>query len=77
MKMTLVKYRTTMFDHNSFALVPTIWLSDLTRWLKLWDATILSTSHNQEGAPIIPMAWPSYRTCMECNRISDLVALAR
>lgn len=77
MNMTLLKYRTPKSDHNAFALVPTIWLSDLTHWLKLWDCTILSTSHNQTGAPIIPMAWPSYRTCMDCVKISDLLAMAR
>ena len=78
MSMTLIKYRTTETPYNQYAVVPTIWVSDLLHWLTLSEsAEIISTDNNCDDGAILPISWPSYETCRDCMRISDIVAMAR
>ena len=76
--MILVKYRTSDVSYNQYAVVPPLWLSDLLKWLTLSEsAEIVSTTYNVDDGPILPRDWPSYRSCADYVRISDLVATAR
>lgn len=70
--MALVEYRTTDVSHKQYIVVPTIWLSDLLRWLTLSEsAEVIGTSHNCRDEAILPIKWPSYQTCRDDMRISD------
>lgn len=74
MTMTRVTYRTTDVSHNQYAIVPTIWLSDLLRWLTLSEtAEIVGTTYNVDNEAVLPINWPSYQTCQDAIRISDAV----
>jgi len=79
MNKTLVKYRTSDYRYNHYAVIPTSYLSDLLQWLRLSEsAEIVSTTDNVDGVFrqsgfIIPTNWPSYRSCLECIWLSDLM----
>lgn len=75
MKMTLIKYRTTDTPYNQYAVVPTSWLSDLLDWLMLSESAEVVSTDNCDEAAILPITWPSYQTCSEAIRVSDLVVL--
>lgn len=77
MNMVLVRYRTDDRPYNNHAVVPAIWLSDLLGWLALSDSTeIISTTHNYRmKEPILPITWPSYRSCKDAIHISDLMEI--
>ena len=77
MQYKLVTYRTSDYRYNQYAVVPTMWLSDLLDWLKLSEsAEIVSVTDNLRGIPdlLVPETWPSYRTCLDHVRVSDLIA---
>lgn len=63
MKYTLVTYRTKDRSHNEYAIIPTIWLSDLLDWLKLSEAVIVKVTSHFTSALVAPIEWPSYRNC--------------
>ncbi|KKN91151.1 hypothetical protein LCGC14_0220160 [marine sediment metagenome] len=72
MDKTLVKYRTLGSKFNSYAVVPTLFLSGLLDWLKLSEcATIISTTDNYQrilrqselSDLAAPESWPSYGQC--------------
>ncbi len=75
--MTFVKYRTdnegTMYTYTSYAVIPTIWLSDLLQWLSDIEATVLETTDNCDHNPRLPITWPSYETCSYCIKVSDVI----
>lgn len=78
MTMTLIKYRTPNVSYNQYAVVPTLWLSDLLDWLRLSEqATVIGKTHNHEGGSLLPINWHSYRACQEAIHISDLMAMHR
>ena len=75
MQKTIVRYRTTDYRYNQFAVVPTSWLSDLLEWLKLSEcAEIVSTTDNEDSDYILPSTWPSYQTCLDYCSVSNIVA---
>jgi len=75
---TLVTYRTTDTPYNQYAVVPTIWVSDLTEWLTLSEtAEIIGVSHNCDDGLIIPTDWPNYEVCRYQAQVSDLMKLGR
>ena len=81
MFMTYVKYRTktdieqTMTDNwvTHYAVIPTIWLSDLLAWLSDIDAKLCATADNVEFEARLPINWPSYETCHYCMQVSDAI----
>lgn len=78
MKMTLIKYRTPDTTYNQFAVIPAIWLSDIIHWLTISEsARIVSTDNDCDNDAILPMDWPSYETCLDSIRISNLLQHAR
>jgi hypothetical protein len=80
MNKTLIKYRTkdqqgmcTLIRTNQYAVVPTSWLSDLLDWLLSEEATIVSTTHNEDNGLILPTEWPHYRACLDYAKVSDVL----
>ena len=83
MQYRLVKYRTSDYRYDQYAVVPDLYLSDLLDWLTLSEsAEIVSVTDNYPGLSDVPASiallapdnWPSYRTCADYIRVSDLVA---
>jgi hypothetical protein len=74
-----MKYRTKQIDEwvgtdkwtTEYAVIPTIWLSDFTKWLSDIGADIVETTDNVDDGAIIPTDWPSYETCRYCMAVSD------
>ena len=84
MNWMLVTYRTTDYRYKMYAVVPALYVSDLLDWLKLSEsAEIVSVTDNPvRELPEIsafrpPENWPSYRTCEDYIRVSDLLAVGR
>lgn len=81
MQMTFVKYRTKLESElcgsdkwrREYAVVPTIWLSDLLQWLSDIGADVLKTTDNFDHEPMLPINWPSYETCKYGIMVSDAV----
>ncbi len=77
MQMTFVKYRTynqgDIRVDTVYAVVPTIWLSDLLEWLSDMESEVIETTDNYDHAPRLPISWPSYETCMYCMQVSDVI----
>jgi len=76
MKMILVKYRTSDHQYNQYAMVPSIYISDLCDWLKLSEcAEIISVENppHEISDFFAPKTWPSYGTCEEFVRVRRLV----
>lgn len=77
MQMTFVKYRTNggvLWPDkwwSEYAVVPTIWLSDLLMWLSDIGADVMETTDNFDHAPRLPINWPSYETCQYGIMVSD------
>ena len=79
MQMTLVKYRTIRADELirtdkwnwEYAVVPTIFLSDLLKWLSDTEAELAETTDNVQYDARLPINWPSYETCSYCMQVSD------
>lgn len=81
MFMTYVKYRTLSADeyattdkwYTHYAVIPTIWLSDLLQWLSDIDAVVCATADNVDFDTRLPINWPSYETCHYCMQVSDAI----
>jgi len=55
MQKTLVKYRTSDYQYNQYAVIPTLYLSDILQWLKLSEhSEIVSVTHNYDGPITLP-----------------------
>lgn len=80
MQLTLVKYRTNQAElHRTdnwnweYAVIPTIWLSDLLKWLSDIEAEVDETTDNVEYDARLPITWPSYETCRYGIMVSDAI----
>jgi len=72
--MTLITYRNSASPHNQHAIVPTMFYADLVDWLLSGLSRIGSIRHHISDAAILPEAWPSYGTCVEHMKLSELMA---
>lgn len=76
-----ITYRTSGSPYNQHNVVPDLYLSDLTEWLKSelradiisvrrFDMLVLSGTQPLS----VPRTWPSYRTCMDYAAMFELLA---
>lgn len=76
MKYQLVRYRTSDYRYNRYAVVPVAYVSDLLHWLKFSEsAEIVSVTDSSFGLSdfVAPKAWTSYRMCEDCIRTVSLL----
>jgi hypothetical protein len=80
MEKTLVKYRTTKemgFNNRThYAVVPTIFLSDLLEWLSDTECKVLGVSNNCDSEVVLPIEWIGYRSCRKWVDLSDAMTCA-
>jgi len=73
MQNTLVIYRTNDYRYRKYAIVPTIWLSDLLGWLHENDTTEVIGTTPTSYKLRVPECWPNYRACLDYARVADLI----
>jgi len=83
MKFVTVEYRTKNREFSSYAVIPYIWLSDFTHWIRSCGGKIIGTTdnanHPYHGLSVLdaPIDWPSYRSCSSAILLSEHVGTMR
>ena len=63
-------------NRTQYAVVPTIFLSNLLEWLSDTKCKVLGVSNNCDAETILPIEWLGYRACRKWVELSDAMTCA-